>query len=360
MTLVVLVLLVGCATGPSRAPLREPMESRRATAALAPTQAPGGGGGFPERTEDAFLVLQRASGLEPAAWHPAGSALSPAPARELLRQLLQTPVTWRNQAPRQALSWLLREVLAGAERVEYADLRWRAQRFDSLVLPRPDGYLETCLTGTPLQRLGSLQLRDGAWSVGPLRVGDFYFSQAGVLYPVTEALRRAHGPPLAELGLERDAASSALDGVQDAMAQMVVALGRSILHPIRCAEDLTQLPTTLARLIASSPDYFAHYGALSREEQIHEAARLATHLVMMLGGAGAGATGTVGEMGGLGAQLPLLSLSARGELVSGPLASTVTVPGSFSSSRVTSSRRTSIRGSAAIMAATRVDEHRFR
>ncbi len=52
---------------------------------------------------------------------------------------------------------------------------------------------------------------------------------------------------------------------------------------------------------------------MSREDQIREAARLSTHVIMMLGGAKA----TVGRMGGLGAELPVLSLTARGEMVLG-------------------------------------------
>jgi hypothetical protein len=52
---------------------------------------------------------------------------------------------------------------------------------------------------------------------------------------------------------------------------------------------------------------------MSQEDQIREAARLSTHVIMMLGGAEA----TVGRMGGLGAELPVLSLTAEGELVLG-------------------------------------------
>ncbi|HYO55867.1 Tox-REase-5 domain-containing protein [Archangium sp.] len=269
--------------------------------------------GFPEQTADPFQLVQEASGLKEEALHPAGAALYLEQARQLLGQLAKTPVTHRSFAPHRVLSWLLREVLEGGERVEYADLKWRAERFWLLVLVRPDGYLVSALTGTPLQRMGSLKLMEGEWKVGSLVVGDFYFSHGGVFYPVTEALRRADGPPLAELGLGRDPLNAALDGAQDAMGEMAIALAQSILHPIRNMEDLAQLPTTVAHLITSSPEYFARYGAMSREDQIREAARLSTHVIMMLGGARA----TVGRMGGLGAELPVLSLTARGEMVLG-------------------------------------------
>ncbi|MFY0582395.1 hypothetical protein ACN28S_56255 [Cystobacter fuscus] len=271
--------------------------------------------------------MQEASGLEEEARHPAGAALYQEQARQLLNRLAKMPVTQKSFAPRRVLCWLLREVLAGGERVEYADLKWRAERFWFLVLVRPDGYLVAALTGTPLQRMGPLRLVEGQWRVGRLVVGDFYFSRGGVFYPVTEALRRADGPPLTELGLGRDPLNAALDGAQDALGEMAMALAHSILHPIRTVEDLAQLPTTVAHLIASSPEYFARYGAMSREDQIREAARLSTHLLMMLGGAEA----TLGRMSGLGAELPTLSLTARGEwmlggvIVTGGAATTVGV-----------------------------------
>ena len=85
---------------------------------------------------------------------------------------------------------------------------------------------------------------------------------------MTGALRRGDGPPLGELGLGRDPLNAALDGAQEAMGEMVSALAASLLHPVRTVEDLAQLPTTLARLIASSPEYFARYGAMSHEDQI--------------------------------------------------------------------------------------------
>jgi hypothetical protein len=261
---------------------------------------------------DAFQQVQQASGLEPEARHPAGSALYPQQARQLWVHLSKTPVTPSTFAPRRVLFWLLREALSGSERVDYPDLRWRAERFIPLVLVRTDGYLVTALTGSPLQHLGKLQLVDGHWKVGVLEPGAFYFSRSGVFYPVTPALRRADGPPVAELGLGRDPLNAALDGAQDALVEMTLALAQSLRHPIRTVHDLGQLPDDVARLLAASPAYFARYGAMSREDQIREAARLSTHLLLMLGGA---TEATAGGMGGLGAGLPVLSLTAEGELV---------------------------------------------
>jgi hypothetical protein len=52
---------------------------------------------------------------------------------------------------------------------------------------------------------------------------------------------------------------------------------------------------------------------MSHEDQIREAARLSTHVLALLGGARA----TVGRISGLGAELPVVSLTAEGELVLG-------------------------------------------
>ncbi|MGZ3460969.1 MAG: hypothetical protein ACXU86_20980 [Archangium sp.] len=321
LAVLAVVMLGGCATshplggvtggfGPHSRPASFRYDSGPWQPETPPARAEvaGSAGGFPEQTADAFQVVQEASGLEEEARHPAGAALYLEQARQLLGRLARTPVTQRNLAPRRVLCWLLREVLAGGERVEYADLKWRAERFWLLVLVRPDGYLVAALTGTPLQRLGQLELKQGEWKVGSLGVGDFYFSRGGVFYSVNEALRRADGLPLAELG-GRDPFNSALDGAQDALGEMAVALARTVRHPIRTVKDLAQLPNTVALLIATSPEYFARYGAMSREDQIREAARLSTHLVMMLGG-GAEAVGAVGGMGGRGSPAAARSSSS--------------------------------------------------
>ncbi|MFL5358672.1 Tox-REase-5 domain-containing protein [Archangium sp.] len=325
LALALLVLLNGCATGYPRGSLTHGIGLHSRTLSLRydaearrPADPPvtgeeGSAGGFPESAADLFQGVQEASGLAEEAWHPRGAALYQEQARELLGRLAKTRATPQSFAPRRLLFWLLREVLAGGECVEYADLKWRAERFGFLVMVRPDGYLVSALSGTPLQRMGALELAGGEWKVGQLWVGDCYFSHGGVLYPVTQALRRAEGPPVAELSLGRDPLNAALDGGQQALTEMAVALASTLLHPIRTLEDLGQLPTTAALLIASSPEYFAHYGTLSHEDQIREAARLSTHVLALLGGAQA----AVGGITGLGAELPVVSLTAEGELVLG-------------------------------------------
>jgi hypothetical protein len=258
-------------------------------------------------------MMQEACGLEEDARHPSGAALYLEQARQLWGRLAKTPVTSRSFGPRLTFSWLLREVLSGSERVEYAELLRRTERFWTVVLVRPDGYLVTALRGKPIQSMGPVVLKGGELTAGGLVVGAFYLSHGGVIYPVDDSLRRSSHIPWAELGLERDWLNTALDGAQDAMGELTLALAQSVLHPIRSAEGLAQLPTTVALLMASSPEYFARYGAMSLQDQIREASRLATHLLMLYGG-GAGAAGTVGRIGSLGVEMPVLSLTAEGVL----------------------------------------------
>lgn len=321
LALLALVLLDGCATGRTL-PNRLSGQGRRSLApsflaepgrpatSPGPEEIAGSAGGFFEQEADAFQVVQEACGLEERARHPVGAALSADRARRLWSEVTKTAVTQKSFGPRLVLSWLLRETLTVGERVEYAELPRRAERFSLLVVVRPDGYLVSALGGRPLQRMGQVTLTDGELKVGRLVVGAFYVSRGGVLYPVDESLRRSDRTPWAELGLERDWLNAALDGAQDAMGEMVLALAETVRDPIRGVEGLAQLPTTVALLIASSPEYFARYGALSLQDQIREAARLSTHLLLMYGGA----AGTVGRVGALGAEVPVLSITAEGVL----------------------------------------------
>ncbi len=273
----------------------------------------GGSGWFEEEKEDAFQVVQEESGLEEGARLPVGATLSPRRARALWEWQGRTPVTARSFAPRLVLSWMLREALEGGEPVAYPELLRRAERFGPLVVVRPDGYLVAAPSGRPLQSQGKVRLEEGEFKVGRLVVGAFYYSSFGVLYPVDESLGRMETEPWAELGLERDWLNAALDGAESALGEMVLALAESIHHPIRTVEGLEQLPETVKQLIASSPEYFQRYGAMSLRDQIREAARLSTHLLMMYGNA-AGTAGTVGRIGALGAEVPVLVLTAEGEL----------------------------------------------
>ncbi len=304
LALVALMWMTGCATSGA--------EGRHSTfrdEALPPEFARGGGGsGFLEQRDD-FQVLQQAAALEEDSWHEAGEELETDDARELWKALTRTRTTLHSFGPRRTLFFLLRQVLSRDEDVPYAELLQRLRSFHLLVVMRPDGYLVSALTGKPLQRMGRVELREGRLMAGSFEVGAFYRDRGGVFYPVDDSLRTS-GPLLGELGLEHDALNAALDGAQDALGEMGLALAQFVTSPVRSIEGLRQLPSAVAALIASSPEYFARYSALPLQEQIREAARLSTHLLMMYGGA----AGTATSIGTAGARLSVLSLSAEGAL----------------------------------------------
>ncbi len=294
--------------------------------ALPPEFAQGSGGlGFLAK-QDAFQLLQQSAGLEEGSWHEAGEELETDDAHKLWQALARTRTTLRNFGPRRSLTYLLRQVLTQDEDVAYAELLQRIRPFQFLVVMRPDGYLVSALTGKPLQHMGRVELREGKLMASTFEVGAFYRDRGGVFYPVDDSLRPS-GPLLGELGLERDWFNAALDGSEDALGEMGLALAQFVTSPVRSLQGLRQLPSAVAALIASSPEYFARYSALPLQEQIHEAARLSTHLLMLYGSA----AGTATRLATAGATLPVLTLTAEGALaveqVAVPVGATATALG---------------------------------
>jgi hypothetical protein len=267
----------------------------------------GGGFGFWKETDD-FQFLQQSAGLREDSRHPEGKALETRDARALWEALAGTRTTLQNFAPRRSLFFLLRQVLSESQDVPYAELLERLRLFHRLVVMRPDGYLAIAVTGEPLQRMGRVELREGKLMAGRFEVGAFYKDRGGVFYSLDDSLQKP-GALAGELGLERDWVNAALDGAEDALGEMAQALGHLVTSPIQSLQGLEQLPSAVAALIASSPDYFARYSALPLQEQIREAARLSTHLIMLYGTAGAAT-----RIGTAGTQLPVLTLTAKGAL----------------------------------------------
>ncbi|MBN1206979.1 MAG: hypothetical protein JXB05_18995 [Myxococcaceae bacterium] len=305
LLLVALMGMTGCATGAAG---RHPSSLQQR---IAPSGFSEDGGGFgPWRQRDDFQLLQESAGLEDDSRHEAGEALETDDAQALWEALAGTRTTLLNFGPRRSFMFLLSQVLTRREDVPYPELLQRLRPFHFLVVMRPDGYLAGALNGKPLQRMGRVELREGRLMAGPFEVGAFYFDKGGVFYPVDGSLRRSGGL-VGELGLERDWLNAALDGSEDALAELVLALTHLVTHPVRSIEGLQQLPSAVAALIASSPDYFARYAARPLQEQIREAARLSTHLLLLYGGA----AGTATRITAAGTKLPVLSLTAEGALV---------------------------------------------
>jgi hypothetical protein len=259
--------------------------------------------------ESPFQLLLQHTGLPSSLHLPVGRALTPERAQALWRGLLQTPATLGTFAPRTTLAWLLREPLASGQALSNSELNTRTARFLHLVVVRPDGYASTALTGRPLAQLGRPTLFRGELYAQGLRVGAFHFDEAGVFYAVDEALRK-QGLPVGELPLGRDPATAALLGAEDALVEVVKGLAALLTEPVRTVEGLAQLPSAVAGLIASSPEYFARYGAMNLEDQVREAARLATHVLTLHGGAAA-----AGPRLATAARGPVLGVSIQGTLV---------------------------------------------
>jgi hypothetical protein len=323
LAVVALVWLAGCATSGAGGRHSTLQDMRGASG----EQLDGGGGTFSFWKEgDGFQRLQESAGLEEEDWHEAGEELERGDARALWEALGRTKTTLRNFAPRRSLFFLLGQVLAQRQEVPYAQVLERVRALRFLVVVRPDGYLARALNGEPLQRMGQVQVREGQLMAGRFEVGAFYWDKGGVFYTVDGALSRP-GMMMGELGLERDWLNAALDGAEDAVGEVVEALGQLLTSPVRSVKGLAQLPSAVAALIASSPEYFARYSTLPLQEQIREAARLSTHLLMLYGGA----AGTATRMGTAGTRLPVLSLTVEGALaleqVSVPVGATVIVLG---------------------------------
>ncbi|MFL5350952.1 MAG: hypothetical protein ACJ8AT_39795 [Hyalangium sp.] len=304
LAMVALTWMAGCATSGATG---RPSSLRGEALAPEFAQSTSDQGFWAKR--DDFQLLQQSAGLEEGSWHEAGEELETADAHKLWEALARTRMTLRSFGPRRALIHLLRQVLTRNEDVPYPELLQRLRPFHFLVVMRPDGYLVSALTGKPLQRMGRVELREGKFMAGTFEVGTFYRDKGGVFYPVDDSLRPS-GPLLGELGLERDWFNAALDGGQDALGEMGLALAQFVTSPVRSLQGLQQLPSAVAALIASSPDYFASYSALPLQEQIREAARLSTHLLMLYGSA----AGTATRISMAGAALPVLSLTAEGAL----------------------------------------------
>ncbi|HLL06318.1 MAG TPA: hypothetical protein VK539_37445 [Myxococcaceae bacterium] len=306
ISLLLLASLAGCATQ-DMSGRRSTLHDRRGVSGFSQDSGSGGRGCWTKA--DDFERLQEAAGLEEKDWHEAGEELEEGDVRALREVLLRTKITLGNFAPRRALFFLLGQVSAQKEELLYPRLLERVRALRLLVVMRPDGYLARALDGEPLQRMGRLEVREGRLMAGRFEVGTFYWNKAGVFYTVDGSLSRP-GIMMGELGLERDWASAALDGAEDALLEIAQALGQLISSPVRSVQGLTQLPSAVAALIASSPEYFARYSAMPLQEQLREAARLSTHLLTLYGGA----AGTATRLGTAGTRLPVLSLTAEGAL----------------------------------------------
>jgi hypothetical protein len=86
-------------------------------------------------------------------------------------------------------------------------------------------------------------------------------------------------------------------------------------HPGDTLAALRQLPSGLAALVASSPEYIERFGYMTRGEQVKELSRLLTDLLATWGAASATTRTLTGALRGAEATVPALALTAEGALV---------------------------------------------
>jgi hypothetical protein len=323
LTLAVLVVLVGCATGRPAAQLSP---SSPDSSHAAPLDRGGGGpAGIPPLLVqgrlvevDAFEQLLLRAGLDDVHQLPPREAdLTPEDAAELFDVLLSRPVTLFGFGQRLAASYLLREVMEGDEELPRAALLARVERFVGLAVLRPDGYLAWALSGHTQQYVGPVALTEGALRAGPFEVGRFYDGRSGAFFPVDERLRRVRRiPPLAEVYDDGDVINRTLDGAEDVFRDTVLALGGLVLHPGDSLAALLHLPEGVAALVRHSSEYQERLLLMTSGERIRALSRLCVTMLATYGAA-AGTTRTVGTVGrGLESlSVPALSVAADGTLV---------------------------------------------
>ncbi len=347
VVLVLWGLLAGCASGRAGPPLGgvrdfealryrpatpEPMPDTAAARkraqsqpqpALAGSGSPAGmvarsvlGGVQQLDTFEQVLVL---AGLDnPEALPSPEAPLPPEDAAALYDELLDKPVPLARFGPRLVATYLLREAMEGDEELPRAVLLQRVQRFKGLAVLRPDGYLAWALTGQTQQHVAEVEWKDGAFRAHDFEVGHFYSGRnAMAFFAVDEQLRdRKESGVLAEVYDDADVISRVLDGAEASYVELALSIGKLVSHPLQSAEDLKHLPSALAALIESSPEYLERFRLMTRGEQIRALSKLGTTLLSTYGAAG-GTTRTVAAVGsGMeSVSVPALTLTAEGALV---------------------------------------------
>jgi hypothetical protein len=264
---------------------------------------------------DAFEELLLRAGLGHHLPAP-GAPLTPPEATRVLTLLLNEPVTMGSLPPRMAVCHLLREVLESGEASREELLR-RVERFHEVAVLRPDGYLAWVSSGRTQQKaLGTLEWKDGAFRAGPLELGRFYVARSGVFRHTDARLQPVmDGPPLAEVYDDADYISRTLDGAEDAFVALYHAMGQLLSYPTDSFLALQHLPTGVAALLASSPEYLERFHYMTRGEQVREISRLATSLLVTWGAASGTTRTLTSALRGVEATVPVLSLSAQGALM---------------------------------------------
>ncbi|WP_276375044.1 Tox-REase-5 domain-containing protein [Corallococcus exercitus] len=265
---------------------------------------------------EAFEKLLVRAGLEDVDELPLRrNPFTPDDAVEVLDRLMEKPVTLGTFPPRMTAGFLLREVLEQGEvsREELARRMTRIAR-EQLAVLRPDGYLAWALTGRTQQKVAPVEWRDGAFRANGFELGRFYSGKGGVFRVVDARLETLDWRPLAEVYDDADVINRSLDGAEDAFVDLYHGLGKALSRPMDSLAGLSNLPSGLAALIASSPAYWERFRYMTKGEQIREVARLTTNVIATWGAASATTRTVTGLSAGAEVTVPVLALSAEGAL----------------------------------------------
>ena len=265
---------------------------------------------------DAFEALLVRAGLEDRDTLPPRDApLTPEDAARLLGGLGQRPVTRGSFPPRMAAGHLLREVLEGGA-ASRGELLRRVERFTTVAVLRPDGYLAWTRSGRTQRWVAPVQWRDGALRAGPFELGAFYSGRGGAFRLLDARWGEAGGGVLAEVYDDADYLSRTLDGAEEAFVGLALAVGQLLTtHPADTWAALRQWPSALAALVASSPEYLERLRYMTAGEQVKAVSKLLTDLISTWGAASATTRTLTGALAGAEALVPALSLTAEGALV---------------------------------------------
>ncbi|GMT98464.1 hypothetical protein KH5H1_25830 [Corallococcus caeni] len=266
---------------------------------------------------DTFEKLLVRAGLEDVEELPLRrNPFTPDDAVEVLGRLMEKPVTLGTFPPRMAAGFLMREVLERGE-VSREEMGRRVARFarEQVAVLRPDGYLAWALNGRTQQKVATIEWRNGAFRAGNFELGRFYSAKGGVFRQVDAQLQASDPRPLAEVYDDADVLGRSLDGAEDAFVELYHALGQLLSRPADSIAGLRHLPAGVVALIESSPEYWERFQYMTAGEQIREAARLTTGVLVTWGSASATTRTLKGLASGAEATLPVLSLSAEGALV---------------------------------------------
>jgi hypothetical protein len=268
------------------------------------------------RQADAFEYLLLLAGLDNVDdAPPRGAPLTPQEAARMLAVLLNKPVTLGSFPPRMAVCHLLREVLKGGE-VSREELLRRVERFKTVAVLRPDGYLAWTLNGRTQQKVGPVEWKEEAFRAGSFELGRFYTVSGWVFRQADAHLRPvAEGPGLAEVYDDADPIGRSLDGAEEAFVELYHAMGQLLTRPLDSIAALQHLPAGVAALIASSPEYLERFQYMTRGEQVKAVSKLTTNLVLAFGTTGGNTSTLTRAVSRLEATMPVLSLSAEGLLV---------------------------------------------